>query len=93
VRDIVTHETALVRHSLLERPRVRLHVAPTSGSLIALVECRFSPLRRRALAREIASHGRCHPWRVDRAGTGVWRRSAGAARLDIVRSGMQVPAH
>jgi hypothetical protein len=41
---------------VLKRPRVHLHFTPTSASWINLVECWFSLLQRRALARaEFAS--------------------------------------
>jgi hypothetical protein len=36
---------------VLKRPRVHLHFTPTSASWINLVECWFSLLQRRALAR------------------------------------------
>jgi transposase len=49
--NAATHKTAAVRRWLLKRPRVHLHVTPTSSSWINLVECWFSLLQRRALTR------------------------------------------
>jgi transposase len=45
------HETALVKRWVLRHPRVHLHFTPTGASWINLVECWFSLLQRRALAR------------------------------------------
>lgn len=45
------HKTPLVRRWLLRHPRVHLHFTPTSASWLNLVECWFSILQRRELAR------------------------------------------
>jgi transposase len=47
--NAATHKTALIHRWVLKRPRVHLHVTPTSASWINLVECWFSLLQRRAL--------------------------------------------
>ena len=49
--NAATHKTALIKRWVLKRPRVHLHFTPTSASWINLVECWFSLLQRRALAR------------------------------------------
>lgn len=49
--NAATHKTALIQRWVLKRPRVHLHFTPTSASWINLVECWFSLLQRRALAR------------------------------------------
>lgn len=46
-----THKTELIKRWLLKHPRVHLHFTPTSASWLNLVECWFSLLQRRALAR------------------------------------------
>ena len=46
-----THKTELIKRWLLKHPRVHLHFTPTSASWINLVECWFSLLQRRAIAR------------------------------------------
>jgi transposase len=49
--NAATHKTALIQRWVLKRPRVHLHFTPTSASWLNLVECWFSLLQRRALAR------------------------------------------
>ena len=49
--NAATHKTALIQRWVLKRPRVHLHFTPTGASWINLVECWFSLLQRRALAR------------------------------------------
>ena len=49
--NAATHKTDLIRRWVLKRPRVHLHFTPTSSSRLNLVECWFSLLQRRALAR------------------------------------------
>ena len=49
--NAATHKTALIKRWVLKRPRVHLHFTPTSASWLNLVECWFSLLQRRALAR------------------------------------------
>ena len=49
--NAATHKTALIKRWVLKRPRVHLHFTPTSASWINLVECWFSILQRRELAR------------------------------------------
>jgi len=49
--NAATHKTELIKRWVLKRPRVHLHFTPTSASWINLVECWFSLLLRRALAR------------------------------------------
>lgn len=46
-----THKTPLIHRWLLRHPRVHLHFTPTSSSWLNLVECWFSLLTRRRLAR------------------------------------------
>lgn len=46
-----THKTELIKRWVLRHPRVHLHFTPTSASWINLVECWFSLLQRRAIAR------------------------------------------
>lgn len=46
-----THKTPAVHRWLVQHPRVRLHFTPTSASWLNLVECWFSLLQRRTLAR------------------------------------------
>ena len=46
-----THKTPAVHRWLVEHPRVHLHFTPTSASWLNLVECWFSLLQRRELAR------------------------------------------
>jgi len=46
-----THKTPLIHRWLVEHPRVHLHFTPTSASWRNLVECWFSLLQRRELAR------------------------------------------
>lgn len=46
-----THKTPLIHRWLLQHPRVHLHFTPTSASWLNLVECWFSLLQRRELAR------------------------------------------
>jgi transposase len=54
--NAATHRTELVKRRVLKHPRVHLHFTPTSSSWLNLVECWFSLLQRRALARaEFAS--------------------------------------
>ncbi|MBW3575841.1 MAG: transposase [Actinobacteria bacterium] len=54
--NAATHKTALIQRWVLKHPRVHLHFTPTSSSWLNLVECWFSRLQRRALARaEFAS--------------------------------------
>ena len=49
--NAATHKTELIKRWVLKRPRVHLHFTPASASWINLVECWFSLLQRRALAR------------------------------------------
>lgn len=49
--NAATHKTALIQRWVRKRPRVHLHVTPTSASWINLVGCWFSLLQRRALTR------------------------------------------
>ena len=49
--NAATHKTALIKRWLLKQPHVHLHFTPTSSSWIDLVECWFSILQRRELAR------------------------------------------
>jgi len=46
-----SHKTPLIHRWLLRHPRVHLHFTPTSSSWLNLVECWFSILQRRQLAR------------------------------------------
>jgi transposase len=46
-----THKTPAVHRWLVAHPRVHLHFTPTSASWLNLVECWFSRLQRRELAR------------------------------------------
>jgi transposase len=48
-----THKTALIRSWLAKRPRYHVHFTPTSASWLNLVECWFSILQRRELARGV----------------------------------------
>src|SRR3954447_21440881 len=49
--NLKTHKTTLVHDGLVQHPRFHLHVTPTSASWLNLVECWFSVLSRRRLAR------------------------------------------
>jgi transposase len=51
--NAATHKTALIQRWVLTRPRMHLHFTPTSASWINLVECWFSLLQRRELARGV----------------------------------------
>jgi transposase len=51
--NAATHKTALIRRWLLKRPRYHVHFTPTSSSWLNLVECWFSILQRRELARGV----------------------------------------
>ena len=51
--NAATHTTELIRRWLLKRPRYHVHFTPTSASWLNLVECWFSILRRRELARGV----------------------------------------
>jgi transposase len=51
--NLKTHRTKLIHDWLLKRPRFHLHFTPTSASWLNLVECWFSLLSRRRLARGI----------------------------------------
>ena len=51
--NAATHKTALIRRWLLKRPRYYVHFTPTSSSWLNLVECWFSLLQRRELARGV----------------------------------------
>jgi hypothetical protein len=48
-----THKTARIRRWLAQRPRYHVHFTPTSASWLNLVECWFSILTRRELARGV----------------------------------------
>lgn len=47
------HKTPLIRRWLLKRPRYHVHFTPTASSWLNLVECWFSLLQRRELARGV----------------------------------------
>jgi transposase len=47
------HKTPLVQRWLVKRPRFHVHFTPTSASWLNLVECWFSILQRRELARGV----------------------------------------
>jgi transposase len=47
------HKTPLIHRWVLRHPRVHLHFTPTSASWLNLVECWFSILQRRELARGV----------------------------------------
>src|SRR4051794_16501540 len=49
--NLKTHKTTLVHDWLVQHPRFHLHFTPTSASWLNLVECWFSILSRRRLAR------------------------------------------
>jgi transposase len=49
--NAATHKTAMIQRWLLKRPRYHVHFTPTSASWLNLVECWFSILQRRELAR------------------------------------------
>ena len=49
----VIHKTPLIRRWLARRPRYHVHFTPTSASWLNLVECWFSLLQRRELARGV----------------------------------------
>ena len=51
--NAATHKTARIRRWLLMRPRYHVHFTPTSSSCLNLVECWFSILQRRELARGV----------------------------------------
>ena len=51
--NAATHKTELIRRWLLKRPRYHVHFTPTSSSWLNLVECWFSLLQRRELARGV----------------------------------------
>ena len=51
--NAATHKTTLIQRWLLKRPRYHLHFTPTSSSWLNLVECWFSILQRRELARGV----------------------------------------
>ncbi len=49
----VIHKTPLIHRWLAKRPRYHVHFTPTSASWLNLVECWFSLLQRRELARGV----------------------------------------
>jgi transposase len=51
--NAATHKTAMIRQWLLKRSRFHVYFTPTSASWLNLVECWFSILQRRELARGV----------------------------------------
>ncbi len=51
--NAATHKTETIPRWLLKRPRYHVHFTPTSSSWLNLVECWFSVLQRRELARGV----------------------------------------
>ncbi|GLC28206.1 IS630 family transposase [Roseisolibacter agri] len=51
--NAATHKTEIIRRWLRKRPRYHVHFTPTSASWLNLVECWFSILQRRELARGV----------------------------------------